>query len=323
MANDKTITEKDIQSDIAISTHGKVVAAMPEKQEESNVQQDTSVTDLVILQNNQALTTSLKVAEVFGKRHDHVVRDIRAVAEQIEDAPKFGEMFVEAEYADKYGRMKPMYYMNRDGFTLLAMGFTGAKALQFKMAYIDAFNKMEEALKAQQKPMTPAEMLYAAAGQLLDHEHKLTQHDQQISELLVNQAALVTYNMRNIVGLKSVNKDQQRQLDKHEEDISTIKQAFNAEVSLREEIKTIVEIAVHAQNMKHQDAYNIVYNEIQKELGINLASRVNNIKKRLQKSGASKSKIEAVSKLDAIEQDPSLYKPIRKILAFLREAAAT
>ena len=183
MANDKTITEKDIQSDIAISTHGKVVTAMPEKQEESNVQQDTSVTDLVILQNNQALTTSLKVAEVFGKRHDHVVRDIRGLIGQMEGVPKIGEspMFVEGTYTNQQNKQQPMYYMNRDGFTLLAMGFTGAKALQFKMAYIDAFNKMEEALKAQQKLMTPAEMLYAAAGQLLDHEHKLTQHDQKIS----------------------------------------------------------------------------------------------------------------------------------------------
>ena len=76
------------------------------------------------------------------------MRDIRGLIGQVEDVSKIGQMFYEAEHADKYGRPQPMYLMNRDGFTLLAMGFTGEKALRFKLAYIDAFNKMEEKLKS-------------------------------------------------------------------------------------------------------------------------------------------------------------------------------
>ena len=98
---------------------------------------------LVFLKNNQALTTSLKVAEVFKKDHRHVIRDIRDVATQIGDVSRFGQMFHEEDYPDSYGRQQPMYTMNFDGFMLLTMGFKGKKAMQFKLDFIDAFNAMK------------------------------------------------------------------------------------------------------------------------------------------------------------------------------------
>ena len=104
---------------------------------------------LVFIENDQALTTSLKVAEVFEKRHDHVVRDIRDIIKQAGGLPKIGEssMFTESTYINQQNKQQPMYLINRDGFTLLAMGFNGKKALQFKLAYIDAFNRMEAKLQ--------------------------------------------------------------------------------------------------------------------------------------------------------------------------------
>nr|UWI11824.1 MAG: antirepressor protein KilAC domain [Bacteriophage sp.] len=98
--------------------------------------------ELVIMHNKQAVTTSLRVAEVFGKDHKHVLETISNLAAE-KSAAKF---FAEATYNNR-GRQYPMYYMNRDGFTLLAMGFTGKKALQFKIKYIQAFNSMEATLK--------------------------------------------------------------------------------------------------------------------------------------------------------------------------------
>lgn len=98
--------------------------------------------ELVIMHNKQAVTTSLRVAEVFGKDHKHVLETISNLAAE-KSAAKF---FAEATY-DNRGKQYPMYYMNRDGFTLLAMGFTGKKALQFKIQYIQAFNSMEDTLK--------------------------------------------------------------------------------------------------------------------------------------------------------------------------------
>lgn len=100
--------------------------------------------NLVFNQNGAALTNSLLVAEKFGKRHDHVLRDIKNL---IDSTQNWGQLFVSTTYTDNSGKSNPMYIMNRDGFTLLAMGFTGKKALEFKLQYIEAFNKMESELK--------------------------------------------------------------------------------------------------------------------------------------------------------------------------------
>lgn len=100
--------------------------------------------DLVILHERQAVTTSLKVAKVFNKRHDNVMQAIGSLLKN-KDTP---QMFVEGTYVNEQnGQSYPMYYMNRDGFTLLAMGFTGSKAMEFKLKYIEAFNAMESTLK--------------------------------------------------------------------------------------------------------------------------------------------------------------------------------
>lgn len=96
-------------------------------------------------QNNKVVTTSLKIAEVFGKEHQHILRDIR---ELIDGVSKIGDtpMFEETTYIHPQNKQQyPMFLMNRDGFALLAMGVTGDKALRFKMAYINAFNEMEKA----------------------------------------------------------------------------------------------------------------------------------------------------------------------------------
>lgn len=99
--------------------------------------------ELVVMKDQQAVTTSLQVATTFGKRHDHVLRDINNLKK---DVPNFGEMFSETNIPDSYGRNRQAFYLNRDGFTLLAMGFTGKKAMQFKLKYIEAFNSMEKQL---------------------------------------------------------------------------------------------------------------------------------------------------------------------------------
>jgi Rha family phage regulatory protein len=93
--------------------------------------------------NGRPVATSLNVADVFGKRHDNVVRAIKRL-----DIPKEFNLlnFEEITYIDDMGRNQPMYHITRDGFTLLAMGFTGKEAMRFKLAYIEAFNRMEAEL---------------------------------------------------------------------------------------------------------------------------------------------------------------------------------
>ncbi|WP_432748208.1 Rha family transcriptional regulator [Pectinatus frisingensis] len=95
------------------------------------------------LSNKQVMADSRYIAENFKKRHDHVLRDIELFEK---DVPNFGEMFHESTALDNYARKQKIYFMNRDGFSLLVMGFTGKKALQWKLKYINAFNQMEKML---------------------------------------------------------------------------------------------------------------------------------------------------------------------------------
>ena len=97
------------------------------------------------------VTSSRIVAEYFGKQHHHVVRDIRTLISQkpnLERNANFGECSETINLANGATRQVPFFWMDRKGFSLLAMGFTGAKALDFKCAFYDQFERMEEALRA-------------------------------------------------------------------------------------------------------------------------------------------------------------------------------
>lgn len=98
---------------------------------------------LVKVENNQIVTDSRSVAEHFGKQHKNVLQTIENLAAE-NPATKF--LFQKATFENR-GKQYPMYLMNRDGFSLLVMGFTGAKALEWKLKYIEAFNVMERKLK--------------------------------------------------------------------------------------------------------------------------------------------------------------------------------
>lgn len=104
--------------------------------------------ELVFLKNDEAMTDSLTVADMFGKRHDRV---LRAVENLLEGLPKNGDtpkLFMKTWYThEQNGQRYTKYLMNRDGFSLLVMGFTGKKALEWKLKYIEAFNKMESIIR--------------------------------------------------------------------------------------------------------------------------------------------------------------------------------
>lgn len=90
------------------------------------------------------VVSSLDVAETFEKEHYHVLRDIK----ELECSEEFRlSNFGESSYRNSQNKKQPMYYMTRDGFTLLVMGYTGHKAMKFKEAYIKQFNAMEKQLK--------------------------------------------------------------------------------------------------------------------------------------------------------------------------------
>lgn len=134
-------------------------------------------------QNDQVLTNSLLVAEKFGKEHQHVLRDIRTL---IEGMSKIGDtpLFVESTYINEQNKQEyPMFIMNRDGFTLLSMGFNGKKALKFKLDYIAAFNAMEKQLKALSTPQTYAEALRRLADEVEEKERAKALLEQKTEQL--------------------------------------------------------------------------------------------------------------------------------------------
>lgn len=112
---------------------------------------------LVMVYKDQLVTDSRQVAEHFEKQHQHVIRDIENLVNKAEekDASKIGRMFFETTMPDAYGRMKRVYLMNRDGFSLLVMGFTGKAALEWKLKFLEAFNAMEKAIKTPQITPNP------------------------------------------------------------------------------------------------------------------------------------------------------------------------
>lgn len=97
--------------------------------------------DLMIFEHKEhAVVSSRVIAERFDKQHQHVTQ---AIENLISENSLVKNMFYRSHYETDRGRLYKEYLMNRDGFSLLVMGFTGKEALEWKVKYIDAFNRME------------------------------------------------------------------------------------------------------------------------------------------------------------------------------------
>lgn len=132
--------------------------------------------DLTVIDGNPT-TTSTDVAHHFGKRHDHVLASIRTLIDQLpaERLPIFREASRKVAQPNGGDAEYFEYRMTRDGFTLLAMGYTGRRALAFKLAYIEAFNQMEARLRGNQVSTSP--MLTGLMAQLGTLQQQLAQRD--------------------------------------------------------------------------------------------------------------------------------------------------
>lgn len=130
-------------------------------------------TELVFNNNGKVLTNSVLVAKKFGKEHKHVLDSIRKIMTAENSAVL--QMFEQSSYLNEQNKLQPMFIMNRDGFTLLAMGFTGKQAMEFKLDYIGAFNKMEETLKKTSITTLPDFTNPAEAARAWAHEYEQKQ----------------------------------------------------------------------------------------------------------------------------------------------------
>lgn len=173
----------------------------PAIHEEPSVMEDEI--DLTVIEG-QIMVSSLEVAEKFEKNHRDVLRAIKNISTEISTA-QFCALFKLNSYKASNGKQNPEYLMNRDGFSLLSMGFTGKKALDWKLKYINAFNQMEkrlksgdslseeEKLKLQLFSSDPSEVAYAHAQLLKLATAPLEKEICEQKVLIEEQKPLVTF----------------------------------------------------------------------------------------------------------------------------------
>lgn len=142
--------------------------------------------NIVLERKGVPVTTSRKIAKVFGKEHYNVLRDI----ENLDCSESFNAINFElVNYKDKKGEKRPEYIITKDGFVFLVMGYRGRKAAAFKEAYIKRFNDMEDYIKSVQT----AKMDYPALTQAIKEIHDEPKNYHFSNELnMINRIVLGT-----------------------------------------------------------------------------------------------------------------------------------
>ena len=137
------------------------------------------------------VTDSVKVARVFEKQHKNVMKSIRNILGSAQNLAN-QKWFAETTYTDAQGKRQPMFLMNRDGFSLLTMSLTGEKAMAFKVAFIDQFNRMEASIK-QVAPAAPAiPQTFAQALRLAAEQAETIEAQQKQLEAQAPKVAFAT-----------------------------------------------------------------------------------------------------------------------------------
>lgn len=232
----------------------------------------------IVNQNGNLVVTSREVAENFEKSNSVVNRAIENLISET-SMQNCTHLFIPSTYKDSYERDQSEYLLTRDGFSLLVMGFTGRKALDWKIKYIDAFNKMEEALKQQIPTMTQAELTAMIAQNQVEIERKAIQA-----------------------------------LEHSERTEKRLDSALNALASppdkeWRQSMNTRLRGMCEQYQLNYPTFYGDLYAELETLARVDLESRQSRLRKRMLANGATKTACKAVTKLEIIERDPKL-KPI-------------
>lgn len=248
--------------------------------------------DLLTISNGQPTASSRDIAEHFGKEHKNVLRDIENL---IGGLPNFEHtpMFFKTTYLHpQNGQEYPMYLMNRDGFTLLAMGFTGKEALEWKIKYINAFNSMEQELR-NPKPMTANEMFSLQAQINLDNE-------------------------REIKELKGRTAENEKRLDETNRKFDAVTTFVTSPLAdadtWQERMTRHIRRAVEQFCLNYQQFHAKLYDELERTAGVDLKCRQTRMRNRLYAAGATKTECKAVSKLSVVAADKKLRAMFETIL---------
>lgn len=206
--------------------------------------------------NDQAVTSSLLVAEKFGKEHKHVLDSIRKLIEGCAEISA-DPMFEETTYVNEQnGQVYPMFLMNRDGFSLLVMGFNGKKAMQFKLDYINEFNKMEKMIRDSIKPKSQLEILQMSINQLVEQEHRLSSVERDVAE-----------TKKEIEEMKQERIENGKLLLEAEVSGNKV-----PEISMRNKIRRLVNQYAAATNTSQRDIWHNIYQNLYYAYNISINS---------------------------------------------------
>lgn len=248
--------------------------------------------DLLTISNGQPTASSRDIAEHFGKEHKNVLRDIENL---IGGLPNFEHtpMFFKTTYIHpQNGQEYPMYLMNRDGFTLLAMGFTGKEALAWKMKYINAFNEMEQELR-KPKPLSTNEMFSLQAQINLDNEREIKELKGRTAE---NEKRLAETNR------------------KFDAVTTFVTSPLTDADTWQERMTRHIRRAVEEFGLNYQQFHAKLYDELERTAGVSLKCRQTRMRNRMYAAGATKTECKAVSKLSVIAADKKLRAMFETIL---------
>ena len=221
--------------------------------------------ELVFIENGKALTNSLIVAEAFDKEHRRVMQDIRS----LECSESFrAHNFVPSNYLSSQNKEMPMFLMNKKGFTLLAMSYTGKRAMEFKEAYIEKFEQMEQRLLPQ--PKSQAEIIAMMAQNNVELERKVNHQGEQIDNMTII-LSLTNNDWRNKVN------------------------AILNGIALK-----------LGGGQYYSDIRNESYKLLEDRAGCSINIRLNNRKAKMALRGSSKTAINKVTALEIIAEDKKL-----------------
>lgn len=237
-------------------------------------------------ENGQVVVSSRVVAERFGKQHKHVLDSIEELIKGV--AEKSADLFIPSKYQHPQNKQwYPEYLLTKKGFTLLAMGFTGQEALKWKLNYIEAFEKMEQALKDRQQM------------QSMSMEDIIIYQMQQ-SKLMKEQ---LEQTQTVAIEAKATAEQATKQME-------IVKDAMLLDHdSWRKDCNNIInKVAKERGGTKeaYQQVRDEVYNLLQQRAGASLKTRVINKQDRMRREGISKSKVDKVSQIDVIAEDKRL-----------------
>lgn len=242
------------------------------------------MTDIILsTQNGEPVVSSRQIAESFGKEHRNVMRDIENLMSEGALKNEHTPLFYKTEYVhEQNGQTYPMYLMNRDGFTLLAMGFTGKAALEWKLKYIAAFNAMEQ---------------------------QLNQRQPDLSEL--------SPELRCLIRLEQQQKQQAQELVRLNQKLDQLQGtgAFGTGGWRRESARIIARIAQARGGAQHgPNVYQTAYTLLEEREHCSLTDRLEALRSKQRQQGMSKTRAGRLTKMDAIAASPESVEHWLKIL---------